>query len=365
MDWDIMRQGLDLIVHSQTEMPEVSFFGGEPMLAFPLLKRAVHYVEDRRPPWDPANFRITTNGLLIDRPSAAFLARHRVRTSLSFGGSVAGQDFRGPGTFKALDRLLCELRAEQAAFFTDLLAVRVTLDSCNLPYLAASIRHLLRRGVRRISIDPVFTHDPGWGSDSAEELQSQIRSVYHQSIEHYRKTREVPVSFLHPPLRRSIRQGAGIPMCAAGRTDRLVMDVDGSLVGCSTLAASLLPELPLLLRAALDRLHIGRLTEEGVAERVAEYGNAFASTALFQNKERKRSAHARCDDCRFLESCYVCPLSSAFIPGNRDSRLVSGLQCEFTRTTSRFRERFRRRVEFEGRNNQQRREVVHAVAQGG
>lgn len=56
MDIDVARQGLDylsLILSSRkTNKLSVGFYGGEPLLKFPLLKEIVGYAEKKFPGWD-------------------------------------------------------------------------------------------------------------------------------------------------------------------------------------------------------------------------------------------------------------------------------------------------------------------------
>ena len=47
MSWDVARRALDIALEQPIKDPPplVSFFGGEPLLQFPLIKRCVSYVE--------------------------------------------------------------------------------------------------------------------------------------------------------------------------------------------------------------------------------------------------------------------------------------------------------------------------------
>ena len=89
--------------------------------------------------------------------------------------------------------------------------VSITLSSRNLEYLAESFASLVERGVGVVAVSPVASHDPGWHADAIDELTAQVAEILDVSIEHYRRTGEVPFSPFKageprdPPLPSSCR----------------------------------------------------------------------------------------------------------------------------------------------------------------
>ncbi|MDT8285923.1 MAG: radical SAM protein [Elusimicrobiales bacterium] len=92
----------------------ISFTGNEPLLEFPLLKETVSYVRKAYP---ELRMRLDTNGVLLDREKAGFLAANGVRIFVSLDGCREAHDrhrfFRGGrGSFGAVVRALKRLPPE-------------------------------------------------------------------------------------------------------------------------------------------------------------------------------------------------------------------------------------------------------------
>jgi len=76
---------------------QVSFAGGEPLLAFPLLRRVVAYAKQHAAARGKAvSFALTTNGGLLTDRVVAFLAEEGITPVISFDGSAAVQDGQRP-----------------------------------------------------------------------------------------------------------------------------------------------------------------------------------------------------------------------------------------------------------------------------
>ena len=56
----------------------ISFYGGEPLLAFPLFKQIANYVRREHSPED-VKMHLTTNGVLVNREVALFCATRKLR----------------------------------------------------------------------------------------------------------------------------------------------------------------------------------------------------------------------------------------------------------------------------------------------
>jgi sulfatase maturation enzyme AslB (radical SAM superfamily) len=63
----------------------VSFYGGEPLLAFPLLKQIADWIRRKYPPED-VRMHLTTNGILVDHEVALFCATRKIGVTLSLDG---------------------------------------------------------------------------------------------------------------------------------------------------------------------------------------------------------------------------------------------------------------------------------------
>jgi uncharacterized protein len=88
MDWDVARVALDdFLDHNQdTRLPSVNFYGGEPLLNMPLIRRCVAHVRQKaRTPLNSC-FCLTTNGSLLAGSTADFLAAEEFAIVVSLDG---------------------------------------------------------------------------------------------------------------------------------------------------------------------------------------------------------------------------------------------------------------------------------------
>lgn len=69
---------------------DIVFFGGEPLLNFPVIKKTIEYIEALS--IKDLTFRMTTNGSLVTEEIAAFLNEHRIQVSVSMDGNKEAQD---------------------------------------------------------------------------------------------------------------------------------------------------------------------------------------------------------------------------------------------------------------------------------
>ncbi len=89
ISWKHLRAAVDLLLTSGHEDLELSYFGGEPLLRYDLIQRAVRYAEKRRARGSkPIRHFIMTNGFLLDKRKISWLAKHDVEISFSLDGSA-------------------------------------------------------------------------------------------------------------------------------------------------------------------------------------------------------------------------------------------------------------------------------------
>lgn len=116
LDWPALRAGIDSFLDSSPPDPRVTFLGGEPLLDFPLLRRAVLHLRSRAP---GIHLAVFTNGTLLDAPKASFLLDRGVRVVVSLDGRPETNDaerrFAGAGgsAFAAAARRLRGLPVER------------------------------------------------------------------------------------------------------------------------------------------------------------------------------------------------------------------------------------------------------------
>lgn len=99
------------------EEPTIGFYGGEPLLEFPLIKRVTEYAEEKLYAKD-LKFTITTNASLLTPEIAQFMAEHDFMLTISLDGTPETHDrsrrfaSNGKGSFEVIRRNLESLKQQ-------------------------------------------------------------------------------------------------------------------------------------------------------------------------------------------------------------------------------------------------------------
>lgn len=108
MNWDIAKQAIDFFNEHSKAKKEVyiSFYGGEPLLNFPIIKNSVEYANKVINDGREIHYSITTNATLLTKEISSFLAHHDFNVSVSLDGSKDIHDenritVNGEGSFEA------------------------------------------------------------------------------------------------------------------------------------------------------------------------------------------------------------------------------------------------------------------------
>lgn len=115
MSWDIAKSCIDFFYEHCKESEEVtiSFYGGEPLIAFDLIKKAVEYAEDLFL-GKQLSFGMTTNATLFNDKMIDFVAEHKFVVLFSIDGPEKIHDINrkkidGKGSFKEAFRNMCKV----------------------------------------------------------------------------------------------------------------------------------------------------------------------------------------------------------------------------------------------------------------
>ena len=331
---EVLDAAIRQLVSSRFDHPRLTLYGGEPLLAESLVRRALDRIREWAPPRMKPDVQIVTNGTRLDEEMARLLVGRDVFITLSFDGIAAAQDDRSPGTFETLDRLLVRLRRGHPKHFSTRLGVKVTLTSRNVRYLASSFRYFLSRGVRDVDVVPVFSDDGGWTARSARELNRQLAEVTSLSIDKFRRSGAIPFR----PFRGSAAASTADsgPVCACGSRGLLFVDVDGALAPCAALASSTLESRPKALRHVAKTLGNLHVTDPNLPASLLRREERASRLPFLAGPENRRGPDRPCARCRIRFSCFVCPVAVAC-----NGRRVPAFHCGVNRLLDRHNQAFR------------------------
>lgn len=95
MSWAVLKAGIDRLLASEAEERTLALTGGEPLLEWPLVQRAIESAKGSSSNGKPVVISLTSNGFPLDQEKARFLVEHDVEIQISLDG-VRGQA-RSPG----------------------------------------------------------------------------------------------------------------------------------------------------------------------------------------------------------------------------------------------------------------------------
>jgi sulfatase maturation enzyme AslB (radical SAM superfamily) len=333
--WPAVRAAVDRLLASPEPDVRVSFTGGEPMLAFGLVRRTVRYVDAHRRAGQQVRWKLLTNGLLVDQVALRFFARWAFELQVSLDGDRDVQERRSPGSFDQVERLLSLVRRRHPRYLDEHVSLAATVTPATVGSLSESMSFLAATGAGTVGLGAALGPHAS-SSDLVAELDRQFVRVSREALRLYSRTRRLPFA----PFRKSLipprpASPAGW-RCAAPLNHSVTVDADGSLSSCLVATRTYAPAPPATLGEAVRFLR--HLAEE---ERPADETDATDSRLdVLRASAARYSLHGRCDQCRFQSECRVCPLSAVREAGWADPLRVPDFVCAFNHALLAERDRF-------------------------
>jgi len=327
--WPDLRESLDWALAAPGGELEVIFSGGEPLLEFDLLSRAVSHLENRHRAGLPVKIRMLTNGVLMDNARLDFLARNSVHVNLSFDGIREAQSQRGAGTWGQLDRLLGLMHDRHPHWFATHLLVTMTLTPRSLPYLADSVAYLVGRNVETIGVSPALAQVPNWNDDLLDDLDKQLARVFNHGIRLFEETDRVAFVPFRKYQDADIPPGPGRRTCAALEPGNPVLDVDGHLYSCLLFAPSGLDSTDRRLVEIGQDIDLGRASSPGFEERRRSFADGIRNKEVFTSAPDLESVYGKCRDCPASAVCKICPISLLEFGQEEAPKIVPSLLCAY------------------------------------
>ena len=216
LDLETGKKALEFLVNHSGHRRnlEVDFFGGEPLMNFDVVKKLVTYGRQLEKQYNKEfRFTVTTNGLLLDDDTIAYINREFVNVVLSIDGRREVHDclrktVNGRGSYDAIVPKairLADLR-NQTDYY-----VRGTFTKYNKDF-DKDVLHLADLGFQQISIEPVVASEDEDYHLSREDLP-EIFASYDRLMKAYLERRKKGKGFNFFHFQVDLKQGP----CAAKR----------------------------------------------------------------------------------------------------------------------------------------------------
>jgi len=294
MDYSAAEKALKFFSPFFSKSHHLNFYGGEPLLAFPLIKKVISFLQYKNKTSDKKSiYSITTNASLLTDEIYRFFNKHKFSVEVSFDGLAQKLQRQKKSTHKVLGNIMKILDYPDIVF-----EVNSVFTPSTISYLSESTEYLIDLGIPniRFSLDTI----PQWSLKSLRELEKEIVKLRKIVIAHYRKHIVIPVSNFREKLQR------GIFCCTAGK-GRLAITPNEDVWGCF-----LFPDFFMGKDNSVDfhKFSFGSLDDfiqnhRRIYPRISS-NYSHLSMNNFSTTEKD------CLFCSYLENCRVCPINAAF-----------------------------------------------------
>ncbi|WP_077610058.1 lachnocin radical SAM maturase [Clostridium sp. Marseille-P2415] len=160
MPIDVAFKAIDILMKNscESEICNLSFYGGEPLLRLELIKECIDYISNKYPFRKPS-YNITTNAVLLDDKVADFIIENDITINISFDGPQKYQnkyrvDCNGNGSYEKVYQNIQALYRKDPKFFRENVTYNVVMYNGASNDLFESIDNLWKSDVNMINLFP-------------------------------------------------------------------------------------------------------------------------------------------------------------------------------------------------------------------
>lgn len=205
---------------------DISFWGGEPLLEWELLKETVLYAKNEKPDGVDLFFSGTTNGVLLTPDKFDFLDKHSVFFMVSLDGTEETHDtYRLTNNGKGTQKIIVE-NLKEALKKWPFYKVRMSIFPKRINHFYEDIKYLVDLGVYNLYFSPVYELE--WTEQDWEIWKKESFKVVDLIKEYQDKGIEIKVEHF---ISYSNGSDGTIWPCGAGR-NYIGIDTDGSIFPC-------------------------------------------------------------------------------------------------------------------------------------
>jgi uncharacterized protein len=231
MNHGVAESAIDMLIHESAQRPNihVTFFGGETLMNFPLLRSSVEYAKRKcSEVGKKVEFSLTTNGTLLTEPIVEFLSEHQIGVTVSIDGDKELNDrmrvfHDGRGSY---DIIVPKIRMLLKRHRTNSIGARVTLSS-GVSHVSRIYEHLTQEvGFDSVGFSPataspdrlysIGAQTMGNVLEGFETLAWQYRDYALQGRQHGFTNATDTLKELHTGVSKAYPCGAGLGLLGVG-----------------------------------------------------------------------------------------------------------------------------------------------------
>ncbi|TYQ15068.1 UNVERIFIED_CONTAM: uncharacterized protein Cloal_1474 [Acetivibrio alkalicellulosi] len=304
MSFETAKKGIDFLIDNSKDIDEVNvgFYGGEPLLEFELVKKAILYAEEVAE-GKKITFSFTTNGTLFTKEVIEFLMKHDVSITISLDGPKEVHDMNrkfavsGCGTFEKITDNLEFFKNNYPEYFKKILFNAVIdykssfscLSEFFTSYDVLKDSYLITSEVS----DEYSLEQRNRNEDYDVQLSYEMFKMYLAKLNRIdnKNVSKLVTSYFDNLRKKMITdrlrkesvndKGHHGGPCVPG-AQRLFMDVDGNLFPCE------------------------RVSEESDVMRIGHINNGFDYNKIRNLLNIGKITEANCIDCWAFDYCSLC-----------------------------------------------------------
>lgn len=196
-----------------------SFFGGEPLLSFDLLKKIIGYIRKKeREAKKPISLSVTSNGTLLTEPILDFFREESVDLCISIDGPAQVHNLNrcykdGRGSFEDVVRNLGLAFARLGT-----LQVNAVYGPDTIDFLAETVLFFTQLGVSAIHLNPNIT--AFWEENTYSRLKGIYMQIANHYIQRYQHGQEIAVNLIDSKIILLLKGGyEDVDKCGMGETE--------------------------------------------------------------------------------------------------------------------------------------------------
>lgn len=196
MSLETAQKVIDIAVHEANKQHDrtlmVYFIGGEPLMAFNLIKDAVDYTKKKCQETNLiCKFSTTINGTLVTDEIIDFFVENTFEVKVSLDGpeyvqNLNRRDYAGNGSFEKIMKNLPLLRKYEQETGNQI-SVASVVTSNNYQYYAESFQFLLDLGIKKL--ESGIDYYCSWSDEQIQGLREQIEDIQNKVIPFFQKNK--------------------------------------------------------------------------------------------------------------------------------------------------------------------------------
>lgn len=237
MPWDIATRAVDLALSGPHRRAQISFFGGEPLLEFDLMKRAVAYAEEQAAALEKkVRFVLTTNGTLLQGDRLDYLLEHGFHIGVSLDGVREAHDtFRVYGSGRSSHGKVSRNVAEAVRRYPALEVIAV-IDPSTAQWMDRSFAYIFDLGVRDITFN--MNYEGEWEDEACDTLEAAVERLGQEFLARARAGHDFTCNPLDAKIITRLKEGYSCADRCDFGCEEIAVSPTGKLYPCERLVGT-------------------------------------------------------------------------------------------------------------------------------